>query len=270
VVISTVGSYAVTINPVDPTGNYPGPQQVTNFTLVTTPGPSVSSVTLSGTLLATNGSSTVGTSGSFSPTISVTLSASAGTNTTVALTGPKGPIAGGTVSGLPGATITYSTTAVAFSTPGAYSLVVHPIDVTNTNIGPVDTIVFNVNATGSGSGGPGTGSNTSFASTAVAFPNPVKTAPAAIQFTLGIPSDVTIDIFTLTGQRVFHNSQAYPALTPATPYTVAACTIANDCFPWQLINDAGSSVANGVYLVHVTASGGGTVNTFKKKILVAR
>ena len=257
VVISTVGAYAVTINPVDPTGNFPGPQQVTNFVVVTTPGPSVSSVTLSGTLLALSGGSSVGNGAPFSPTISVTLSAAAGTNTTVTLNGPAGPILGGVITGLPGATITYSTTAVAFSTPGAYSLVIHPIDATNTNIGPTQNVGFNVTA-GAGAGGPGTGSNASFSSTAVAFPNPVKKSPATISFQLGLASTVTIDIYTMTGQRVLHQVASYPA-------SAAAQT-----FLWQLANDAGNSVANGVYLVHVSASSAAGTNTFKKKILVVR
>jgi flagellar hook assembly protein FlgD len=256
VVISTIGAYAVTINPVDPTGNYPGPQQVTNFTVIATPGPSVSSVTLSGNVLTLGGGSTVGTAAPFAPAFVINLNAAAGTNTTATLTGPSGLLAGGVLSGLPGTALTYTFPAIAFSTAGSYSLVIHPIDATNVNVGPVQNIAFTVTAGSSGL--PGTGSNGTFAATAVAFPNPVKTPPATIQFTLGLASTVTVDIFTLTGQRVLHQVQQYPA--SASPQS----------FLWQMTNDAGNSVASGIYLVHVTAASAQGSTQFKKKILVVR
>lgn len=206
--------------------------------------PSVTAISVGGTNAALAGGSTVG---SFS-SIGITLSATGGPATTVALTGPGGTIAGGLVT-VSGTAVTYSTTAV-LSTTGSYTVTISPYDLSGTVPGAVQVTQFTL-ASGAGSGSSSSQSNSTFASNLKPFPNPVRTAPATIQFVLTLASTVDIDIYTLTGQRVLHQSNSYASGTQT--------------FSWGLVNDAGGSVASGVYIARVKATNTlGTVSATKK------
>lgn len=247
-VISSTGSYSVKITPFDPSGTVPGNVSNIPFSVTAAVGPSVTAISINNTNLTLAGGTSVGPL----TQIAVTLSSAGTASSLISLTGPGGAIGGGVVT-VTSTGLLYSTSAV-LSTTGTYTVSITPID-SNGALGPVQVTNFTVSATVSS----GAGSNASFSSTAVAYPNPAKTPPATLSFTLGVASTVTIDIFTLTGRRVLHRSAAYPASANA------------QTFLWNLVNDAGNSVANGVYLVHATAVGSdGTTSTFKKKILVTR
>ena len=245
-VLSATGTYTFTITPVDPSGYNIGLPQIFPFAIATPVGPSVAAISIGGA--AVNGS---GTSISGFTQILVTLNA-AGSGT-VALNGPSvnggiGPAINGSVAPVAGSTVAFTITPLSpILNAGAYTLTVSPVG-TASNAGTPQTVTVNVAATGT---------NATFASSAIAFPNPAKTS-AKIQFNLGLDSTVTIDIYTLTGRRVLHESQQYLASPGAQSYV------------WTLVNDAGNSVANGVYLVHVTASSSGGTAQFKKKILVVK
>ena len=257
-VISTTGSYTVTVAPYDLSGVNPGQVRVTQFTLART-GPSVTAISIGGTSLSLGGSTSVGIFSS----ISITLSATGGPATSVTLTGPGGAIGGGLV-GVSGTAVTYSTSAVLSDT-GTYSISITAVDLSG-NPGTVQNTLFNIPASGGGGGGGSGGStqtNASFAATTLAFPNPVKTAPASISFKLAVASTVDIDIYTLAGRRVLHKTIAAAA-------GANGCDVALSCtFTWQLVNDAGSSIASGVYIARVAASNSlGTVHATKKILVV--
>ena len=209
--------------------------------------PTVPAVSVGGTNVTLSGGSTVG---SFSA-IGITLSATGGSNTTVTLAGPAGAIAGGIVT-VSGSAVTYSTTAVLSST-GAYTLTITPWDSTNGAQGSPTIVPFTLLASGGGSSSAA--SNAAFVASVVPYPNPVRTAPATIKFTLAVASTVDVDIYALTGQRVFHQSNSYASGAQTTT--------------WNLVNDAGGSIASGVYLARVKATNSlGTVRASKKIMVV--
>ncbi len=212
------------------------------------PAPSVSAITVGGTSINTLG----GTSVSLANPINITLSATGGPATTVSLTGPGGLIAGGLVT-VSGTAVSYSTTAVLTAT-GTYTLAIAPFDLSGTVPGPVLNTTFVLPAGGAGAAPGTTQTNASFAAALIPAPNPAKTS-ANIMFNLPVASNVTIDIYTLTGHRVLHQINSYPA--GAQFYT------------WGLVNDAGSTIANGVYIARVTATNSlGTVHATKKIMVV--
>ncbi|MFI5363172.1 MAG: T9SS type A sorting domain-containing protein [Elusimicrobiota bacterium] len=241
-VVLATGAYTIQVNPYDSFNFNAGPVTVTSFTIAPPAGPSVTAITVGGSNVLRGGASV----GSFSE-IFITLGAAAST-VTVTLTGPDNAGIPGTTTLMSGTTVTFTPSRTVSLAAGAYTLTVIPVG-TQANAGATVVAAFNLVASGT---------NANFSAGAVAYPNPVKTAPAKIQFTLGLASTVTIDIYTLTGQRVLHQSNSYPA--SPSPQT----------FLWQLVNDAGSSVANGVYLVHVAAQSASGTDRFSKKILVVK
>lgn len=208
--------------------------------------PTVTAISVGGTSANLSGGSTVG---AFSA-IGITLSAAGGSATTVSLVGPAGAISGGVVT-VAGTAVTYTTTTVIAST-GSYTITISPFDVSGTAPGAVQVTQFMLSA----SGGSSAASNEAFASSVIPYPNPIRTAPATIKFTLAVASTVDIDIFTLTGQRVFHQSNSYASGTQT--------------FPWNLLNDAGNSIASGVYLAHVKATNSLGTARASKKIMVVK
>lgn len=238
-------------------GTIPVDRTPAQTALNTTP-PTVTGVTVGGTAInIVAGGTTVG---SFS-SIAFALSANAGTGSNISvvtLTGPSGPIAGGNVTAS-GTTVTYSTTAVLSAT-GTYVVSIVAKD-SNGNQTSQLSYNFLIPSSGSGSGGGSGGSTSttqSSSSLAVkAYPNPAKgVGTATISFVLAQPSTVDIDIYTLTGRRLFHNEQYYASAGANT-------------FPWKLSNDAGNVIASGIYLVRVKASNSlGTVSAFKKLMVI--
>lgn len=209
--------------------------------------PSVTAISVAGTNASLAGGSTVG---SFS-SIGITLSATGGPATTVTLTGPNGTIDGGIVT-VSGTAVTYSTTAV-LSTTGSYTITISPYDLSGTVPGTVQVTQFNLTT---GGGSSSALSNAAFAASVKPFPNPIKTSPMTFQFVLAVAATVEIDIYTLTGKRVLHQSNSYASGTQT--------------FSWGLVNDAGGTIANGVYIARVKATNslGSAVAT--KKIMVIK
>jgi hypothetical protein len=273
-VLSSTGSYTVTVNPFDTTGAYPGSQVVTQFNLPAVSGPSVTGLSIGGVPLTLAGGTTI--AAPFSA-VTVTLSAIAGSSTTVTLTGPLGPIAGGTLAGFGTTSVVYST-GVAISTAGAYSITVVPYNSTNVNLGPTDNTSFTASSTGGSSGGPSgiPQSPQQLSYSIVPYPNPAKTC-ATISFqTVAPESNVFVDIYTLAGARVTHQD-----ISCSSGGTVTACPgsglpgptspgYTNNCsYSWPLTNDQGGTVANGVYNVHITVNNSeGTVDAWKKVMVI--
>jgi hypothetical protein len=170
------------------------------------------------------------------------------------LVGPGGLIAGGTVT-VAGTAVTYAFALMQSST-GSYTVTVSPFDLSGTVPGPVQVTNFTIPAGGAAGGAAGAAqTNATFGATVKPFPNPAVTAPTAIQFTLPLASTVDVDIFTLTGRRILHQSNPYASGTQT--------------FNWGLVNDAGGAIANGVYLARVTATNAlGTVHATKKIMVV--
>ena len=247
-ILSSTGAYTVTIAPYDPSGVAPGPVQVTPFLVAPGAGPSVTGAAINGTSLGLSTPTAIAPPFS---AISITLSGAGGAGTAVALTGPLGPIAGSSVT-VSGTAVTFTVPSV--STVGVYSVTINPIGSTG-NVGPVSTIGFTVSASGAGGS---IGTNAGFSSSVVSYPNPVKTAPAKIRFTVGLDTAMDIDIYTLTGRRILHQSQTY------------AASSLPQFFPWFLVNDSGGSVASGVYLVHLTATSAEGTTRVSKKIMVVK
>ncbi len=271
VVQSSTGTYTLVVTPYDTTGAYPGTQVTASFVVVTTPGPTVASVSVGGTSVVLAGGTTV------SPfqTISVTLSAVAGSSTTLVLSGPDGVVPGGNVT-YSGTSVLYST-AVAVSTAGAYNLTINPFDTTNTYPGTSTIVPFVVSATGvsgSSSGTPQSPQQLSYS--IVPYPNPAKNC-ARISFQTEVnPSDATIDIYTLTGARVLHQIVSCPSvsMTPtcsgASSPALGTTAASNNCvFAWPLNNDQGGAVSSGVYNLHITINNTeGEVDAWKKIMVI--
>lgn len=262
-VLAATGTYSVSIQAYDPSGVNPGLPKTVPFLVIPTPGPSVTAITVpapGGTALSLVGGAQPTFGLSSITQITASLSAPGGTNTTFVVSGPFGIVPGGVVT-VAGAQVTYSTTAVAFSTAGAYTVTVNPLDATNTNVGPTGNAGFTIAAGGGGGGGGGAGgpaqSNALLAASLRSVPNPVKNGPASIGFTIAADSTVDVDIYTLTGQRVVHSEKRY--FTANNP----------NSYLWNLANDAGSGVANGIYVAHITVSNAlGTVKAAKKIMVV--
>ena len=90
------------------------------------------------------------------------------------------------------------------------------------------------------------------------YPNPTKNASSVnIDFTLTVPSVVTIEIFDILGEKVY--SENYGSL--------AAGSVSKT---WALVNSGGAKVGSGLYLVRIKAAG--TTNTIEttKKLVVIR
>jgi len=95
------------------------------------------------------------------------------------------------------------------------------------------------------------------------YPNPAKTV-AHIRYELLEPSDVTIDLFTLNGRHVreFTHDDATDGDGRSPGVHVVE---------WNLTNESGSLIANGVYICRMTATGsvsGETVEVTTKVAVV--
>jgi flagellar hook assembly protein FlgD len=262
VAVST-GLYAVGVSGKDFSGNQAlnlsgnnGPIQgsiaVDRIPAQSAPGgaaPNVTAISVGGTGVNLAGGSLVGTFSS----IGITLSATGGPATTVTLTGPGGLVAGGSVQ-VNGTAVTYSTSAVLSST-GSYTVTISPFDLSGTVPGAVTVTQFSIPASGGGVIAPGlTQTNASFGATLAPGPNPAVTS-TKIFFNLLLASTVTVDIYTLTGHRVLHQTNSFAS--------------GQQFFLWGLVNDAGGSIANGVYIARVTATNAlGTVHASKKILVV--
>lgn len=169
---------------------------------------------------------------------------------TILVTGPNGSTltpdnrtnddATGTV------TLTYNT---ALETNGTYTVSVTPIDYDNNSPSSAETFTFGI-VIGLAA--------TDFETTYSMYPNPVK-APqnATITYQVSVNSVVSIEIFNLLGERV----QTFNRNDTASAGTQTQV--------WDLKNASGKRVGSGVYMVRITATGGGnTVESIKKLVVI--
>ncbi len=86
------------------------------------------------------------------------------------------------------------------------------------------------------------------------FPNPCN-GPTTIRFSLSAPTDVNIGIYDINGRKVWGKSLNAASVNRGVNYVI-----------WNLRNDAGVEVANGVYLLTIQAEG----KVVRKKIAVIK
>lgn len=177
------------------------------------------------------------------------------------LTGPGGAIAtdGGVVTAALPNQLKITPTVAPVAVAGNYQIAFTPsktIDQNTTTLTGNTNFGFQIDAVGSA---VATQTADQFKNSVITYPNPSRGgAPANIDFNIVTASTVDFDIFTLTGSRLFHKTQGF---LPCA----GACT-----FPWSLVNDAGTSVGSGVYLVRVTARNGANVFTTTRKVMIIR
>ena len=252
VIQGSTGPWTVSITAKDTFGNASSLQSF-SFAIPQVPPPTVTAVSVGGSAIALGG----GSSASPFTVVAFTLSGVAGTgvNLSSASLFYNGTLVldlGGAVSAA-GSVVTVTLPAAASST-GTYTAKIIAIDAGgNAALAPF-SVSFTI---------PTQSANTvvqtadAFRASVLPSPNPARNGnPMAVKFTLLAPASMEIDLYTLTGQRVYHQTQSYPAGTSA--------------FNWALTNDAGSAVASGVYILRMTASTGSQVLKATKKVMVLK
>ncbi|MBI4346827.1 MAG: T9SS type A sorting domain-containing protein [Elusimicrobia bacterium] len=247
---SSSGTYTTTITAKDSFGNQSSAVTV-NFTIPAPVLPTVSTVAVNGTSINLAGGSSISPGWT---SIAFTLSVAAGAS---ASTGPISVTSGafnlgGSISAA-GNVVTWSTNT-AVQAPGSYLITITPIDSLGTTGAPV-TVSFNVAASGGGGSGS-TMTQDAFRASVVPFPNPTASGPMRINFTVANNATVDFDLYTLSGSRVFHQTQSY--------------TSGAQTFNWNLVNQSGSPVATGVYMLRITANDGQNVLRATKKVMILR
>ena len=212
--------------------------------------PSISQIRADSQSVSLSGGDTL-TSGTFA-SITIILNEASGSGaaaTTVSLSRTSaGAIAG--APSISGSTVTFTPTAAQSSTD-TYTISIVPQDGSG-NIGSLQTITFII--------APGVGAVTTvtaetFKRDMVPYPNPARSAPVSIDIVLGGGSDVDLDIFTVLGEKVFH--QRTTGLSSGT-----------NTLLWNLVNDYGNKVGSGVYLIRATAQTGSEKFSAVKKLMV--
>jgi hypothetical protein len=188
-------------------------------------------------------------------TLTITLDETPGTDTnasSITVTGPLGSIAGSTTTS---SNSIIFTPAVAQSTAGVYTVTMTLKDTTGNQYVPNPSPRFTISASGS-SGSSASQTAEQFKNSVVAYPNPVRTAPARFDFNLIRAATVDVDVYGLTGERIFHQTSSYGA--------------GNQTFNWNLVNDSGTRLVPGVYLVRITMRDGSKTVSATRKMLVTR
>jgi len=212
-----------------------------------TTAPTITGITVGGTSISLAGGTSVGSSFS-SVVISLDETAGTGGNeSTVVLTDPGGTNVGGTVS-TSGSDVTYST-ATSMTSTGTYTLTVTPRDSVG-NAGSATPYTFNIPSSAAGS----VTDQSTFETNFIPYPNPVRSPPLNVEFQLDNTANVSFDIYNILGERVLHQASSYAAGTRT--------------FTWNLSNDAGQRVGNGVYLLRITAQDSTQSLTSVKKVMV--
>jgi flagellar hook assembly protein FlgD len=100
----------------------------------------------------------------------------------------------------------------------------------------------------------GHGTATQFtAETTYFYPNPAKGGSVKLHFDLPGPSDVTLQVFDLTGTLVWSQT-----------LTASQTTAGENSLDWDLTNKAGQALASGSYIGRFTVGG----VSFTKKLAV--
>lgn len=223
-------------------------------TAADTTAPTISAITVNGTSIASgNPQFAFGTT--FNSVV-ITLNETAGTganDSIVSLSAP-GASGGGTISNS-AVTVTF-TTATTQSSTGSYTVQVTAKDSLGNTATP-QAFTFTIQPGGTaGTGTVARQTEDDFRKTVLSFPNPVRTGPATFAFDLKLASTVDLDLYTLTGERIFHLTQ---------PFGAGANT-----FNWNLVNDGGAKIATGVYLLRITANDGANTVRASRKVMVIR
>lgn len=244
---------------IDPGGN-DGAQATTipvertaSQTAADTTAPTISAITVNGTSIA-SGNPQFAAGTSFTDVV-ITLNETAGSGSNVSLVSLTAPTSsgGGTVANS-GVTVTFST-AVAQTSTGTYTVQVTAKDTLGNTATP-QAFTFSIQPGSVGGTTIVRQSEESFKKTVTSYPNPVRTGPAKFDFTLTVASTVDIDLYTLKGDRVFHQTQAFAA--------------GANTFNWDLVNNSGSGIATGVYLLRITANDGQSTIRASRKVMVIR
>lgn len=249
--ITSTGTYTVLIEARDSSGNTAPPFGV-SFGMTPPAAPTVQTISIGATVLSLSG----GTSVSPFSAINFILATATGTTagglnlSTVTVTLGGSSIAGSLSAS--GQVVTWTAAATVSST-GTYTLTVTPRDSFGTAGTPVGT-TFAI--TSGSSGGNTTMTQDAFKASVVPFPNPAAGGPMRVNFQVAANASVDFDLYTLSGRRVLHVTQSYPAGTGA--------------FNWNLTNQSGSRVASGVYMLHITANDGQNILKASKKVMILR
>ncbi len=219
-----------------------------------TTAPVVTAITVNGSSILTG----VATLTASFDKIEITLGEDSGTGineTSVALALAPGAVSQGGAVAIPGTggtlrSVTYSS-ATVLATTGTYTVTVTPRDASGNSA--TQTFSFLLASATSAS----TKLNQEqFQNSLIPGPNPVREAPAKFNFRLSQASSVTIELFTLTGERVFLQTQPFAAGAQA--------------FEWSITNSGGSRVGSGVYLLRISANDGSSTLVATKKIMVIK
>lgn len=247
--MNSTGTYTVTIIAKDTLGNMSSVNSYNFMGSTDTVAPQVGYIQVSGSSISLVGATSVAPGFT---TVVVGLSKESGTGvyvSTVALSGPSGAVAGAFV--ISSNTLTFTASA-AQNTVGTYQVTVQARD----SIGNVNNPApynFTVSATATS---PTLQSEAAFKNSLKLYPNPVRTAPLNIEFTLMAQAVVEFDVFNILGERCFHQSASYAA-------GVQTLT-------WNLVNDGAKTVGNGVYLFRIINKEAGQTFKVIKKVMVLR
>lgn len=250
--ISSTGTYTVLVVAQDSAGNVASPFGIA-FGMTPPAAPTVQEISVGATVISLSGGTAVN---SFT-TINFILATTTGTiaggaNLSTVTVQLGGASIQGTLSAT-GQVVTWTANATVSST-GTYSLSITPKDSLGTAGTPVGTTFV---ITGSASGGGGaTMTQDAFKAAVVPFPNPSAGGPVAINFTVAAQASVDFDLYTLAGQRVFHQTQSYAA--------------GAQTFNWNLVNQNGNKVSSGVYMLRITANDGQNILRAGKKVMILR
>lgn len=249
-VMNSTGVYTITIIAKDTLGNMSSVNSYSFVGSTDAVAPQVGYIQVSGSSISLAGGATV--SPGFT-TVVVGLSKQSGTGvfvSTVTMTGPSGAIAG--AFSISSNTLTFTASA-AQNTEGTYSVTVQARDYVGNRNNPAP-YTFTVTATGGTTSTVQT--EAAFKASLKVYPNPVRTAPLNIEFTLLAQAVVDIDLYNLLGERCYHHTGTYAA-------GVQTLT-------WNLANDSAKTVGNGVFLLRITSREGGQTFKVMKKVMVLR
>lgn len=224
--------------------------------------PEISAMTVNGTSLgASSGANFVPTnpavSGPFTQVV-ITLNETPGSGvnaSSITVTGPQGVVFAST--GVAGNVITWTSTA-SVSLAGAYAVSMILRDSTGNQYIPNPVPGFTIAASGSSGGSGGVAAQTAeqFRNSVSAYPNPARSAPARIAFTLAVTSSVDLDVYTVLGERVYHETKTFAA--------------GANTFDWSMVNNTNGRIGSGIYLVRITAHDGTKSVTAMRKLMVIR
>lgn len=167
-------------------------------------------------------------------------------NSTITLTDPSGNNVSGTQSNNGSDTITL--TVAAQDVSGTYTIRITPRDLVG-NIGSQATYTFSLNTTSE---------EADFKESVFVYPNPIKGRNATFAYSLTGSATVTIDVFTILGEKVW-SKVIYD--TGAGDKRVA----------WRCVNNDGNVLADELYIYRITAEySNGNTRTATKKLIIAK